>query len=270
MKNTIFVPVTAVLGAVIGFLLYYYLKFSPDNYGDAWGILGNYWADYFSIKGMHYSVISKIIISTVGGGYILSLVAIFIISRITNRGLAQQYKSLDMSAKYIVYQRKRDTFLISLLCLFLGVLVFYAFSSIHSFREISVGKEYSTVGFPYLAFVATVSLLVLFLAISLLSFYAVLTHGHFAKLPIIIKNNEVHFYKSYYGLPIAAIDRPVFASLEDSDIDFKSQGGKGYLVIANEIDRVVISPKLEFAEGSFDELVDYIEQFVVEDNEGEA
>ena len=35
-------------------------------------------------------------------------------------------------------------------------------------------------------------------------------------------------------------------------------------------DALPISPKLEFAEGSFDELVDYIEQFVIEDDEGEA
>ena len=103
-----------------------------------------------------------------------------------------------------------------------------------------------------------------------LALIAILRYGKYAKLPIEIKNNSIHFFQTFYGLPIFALDRPVEVSLENAEIDFDSQSSKGSLYVSDYEDRIAISPKLEFINGSFDELADFLEKFAVDEDEDET
>jgi hypothetical protein len=238
-------------------------------------VLKAYFHGYLFLGGLHYKKVVFLLGSTIGGASFLSLILLFIMAMRNGRRLKEIYSEFNFDTKYIVAQRGRDTWLIGFFFIILAMGVLGLFLYMHSPVDLKSdtisfdgGPTKSAVGPVYsfakviLAMVASIACVIA----GMIALYAALTYGRFKRLPIEVLDDSISFFETFSRLPILAIDRPVTVSLEDAEIDFEASG-KGSLVIANDDIKVAVSPKLDFINGSFDELADYIEKYAVEDED---
>ncbi len=267
MKNKLIFLTTGIIGAMGGSFIALLIA-AQEHEGSKRAVLESVKA-YFIASGVGYTSVFELLVGTTAGAYLLTLVVVVIAAGLKARQLQAVYQTFDLDAKYLVAQRSRETMLIGILLFLAAIAVLYVFSSLHGYGKVGeLDREASTVRYPALTLFSSALFLFVCLLGSLVAFYGVMAYGRFKRIPIVLNENSIQFFRCFYRLPVIAIDQPVIATLEDADIDFKSQGGKSLLVIANDIDnKVIISPRLDFINGSFDELVDVVERFAIPDDE---
>ncbi len=226
---------------------------------------------YLFAGGQHLSVVFKLLVGTVGGMAVFGALAIIFVSRRNRERLSKISSSFDTDSHYLVQQRGRETMTIAIVLFVVAVIVLYVFNVLHTIGSssslLSTGRKYSSIGYPAVALFATLTLCIFIVAGALITLYGALNYGRYDKIPIGLESDVLSFYKCFFGLPVIAIDKPVSVNLNHAEVDFKTQGGKGYLHVYNANAHLMVSPKLEFYNGSFDELADYVERFAVQEDE---
>lgn len=270
MQNNKLIIISAcVIGVLIGFLIPA-IKVIMDNGG---AIIQPYEfvRAYLFNKGQYLGVILKLLVGMIGGLTLFGGLAILLVTRRNKHKLDSISNDFDLDSHYVISQRGRETIVMAIVLLAVAMVVLYTFYFMHTLTERTglldkPGIE-STIGYPAIAFFTTLTLCVLLVSGALIAFYGSLNYGRYNQVPIDLNNDVLSFYKCFFGLPVIAIDKPVSMNLNHAEVDFKTQGGNGYLYVYNANARLVISPKLEFSNGSFDELADYVERFAVHEDE---
>ncbi len=263
--------VLGILGAIVGILFAYILMAmtsSPGigfhfDYIDVWLKAGA----YFSTKGGYSSIYFKLMFGAVFGMAAFMFIAAFLLGRTDIANQKALYAEIDLNSRFLVKQRNKETLMIGIGFLVCVGLILFAFRWLHAGIE---SHDYLRGGsgnpIPGTTLIVTFVFSVACTYGALISIIAVVRYGKYSHVPIEFRNDSIHFFQSFYGLPIMMIDRPVEVSLKDAEIDFDSQSGKSSIYVYDFEDKIAISPKFEFVNGSFDELADYLEKFAVEED----
>jgi len=227
---------------------------------------------YLFAGGQHLSVVFKLLVGTVGGLALFGIFGILLVARGNKSQLEKIYSDFDLDSHYVVQQRGREAMLMAIMLFIVAAIALYVFNVLHSVDAggsglLSSNRKFSSIGFPAVALFATLIFSLLAVAGALIALYGALNYGRYERIPIGLQNDILSFYKCYFGTSVIAIDKPVTVNLNHAEVDFKTQGGKGYLHVYNATAHLVVSPKLEFYNGSFDELADYVERFAVQEDE---
>lgn len=254
---------SAFLGTSVGF--YVGARIIMYTKSADFSIVFTYLEEFFKVDGMGYKGVLTLIASTLFGAMLFVLMAILILVRSQRRRLNGIYAAFEPKARFLVAQKTKEAYLIALFFLALAAAALYAFLMIYKAgtQDVSLGygtEELTTVRFHYLKFAITVSIAVSASVGAMIVLYASLLYGPYRRIPIRIGKESIGFFKTCYRLPVIAIDKPTQVGLANAEIDFDSGSSKGSLYVSDGVGRVVISPRLEFINGSFDELADYLEK----------
>lgn len=269
-NNKLIIILACVLGIFIGFM-FPAIKVVMDNSGLVINLY-EFLRGYLFAGGQHLSVVFKLLVGTVGGMALLGILGMLWVTKRNKSGLDKIYSDFDFESHYLVQQRGREAMLMAIVLFIVVAIILYVFNILHTIDVsssglLSSGRKYSTIRFPAVALFVTLTLCLFLIAGALIALYGALNYGRYEKIPVGLQDDVLSFYKCYFGLPVIAIDKPVSVNLNHAEVDFKTQGGKGYLHVYNTQVHLVVSPKLEFYNGSFDELADYVERFAVQEDE---
>ena len=258
--------VSAVVGAGVGF--YGGARIIMYTKDADFGIVFTYLEEFFKVDGMGYKGVLTLIASTLFGAMLFVLVAILLLVRSQRQRLNGIYAAFESKARFLVAQKTRETYLIALFFLTLAASALYAFLMIYKAgtQDVSLGygtEELTKVRFHYLKFTIIIVIAVSASVGAVIVLYAALLYGPYRRIPIQVGKDSISFFQTCYRLPVIAIDKPSRVDLANAEIDFDSGSSKGSLYVSNGANRVVISPRLDFIKGSFDELADYLEKQVV-------
>ena len=259
-----------VFGLLVGFLLPA-IKVVMDNEGLVIQLY-EYLRGYLS-NGANLSVVFKLLVGTVGGMAIFGILAILLVARRNKAALDKIHSGFDLNSHYLVKQRGREAMTMAIVLFVIAIIVLYLFKVVHridgrvSTGLLSSNRITSGIAFPATALFATLTLTLFIVSAALIVLFGALNYGRYDKVPIGLEDDVLSFFKCFFGMTVIAIDRPVSINLNHAEVDFKTEGGKGFLYVYNSSSRIVISPRLEFYNGSFDELADYVERFAVHEDE---
>jgi len=260
--------ILAVIGVILGIAATYVLMAMRTDFAlgfhfdfiDPWIKA----VEYFNTNGAYSSIYFKIMIGAVVGMSVMMLSVCFLFGSKAKAKLKAIYSEFDINSRYVVRQRSKETLMIGFGLLACVALILLTFRWLHA----GISHDFSGSSgnpFPMFTLILVFSFSIACTYGGLLAMIAIIRYGNYSNLPIVLKDDSIYFFQNFYGFPIIALDRPVEVSLIDAEIDFDSQTSKASLYVSDFEDRIAISPKLEFVNGSFDELADYLEKFAVDD-----